>query len=83
MSKLTMTALGLALGLTLGLGLGVVAPASAQGNAADPNYRTPGIYIVEQDDVEAHFVVGDGAWGDVIATLAALRESPQVKQFRI
>lgn len=39
----------------------------------DPNARTPSLYVIEQDSVRAEFVVGDAAWGDVLATVSAVR----------
>jgi len=63
--------------LLAGLAVGLVSTISVAATAAaqdDPNLRTPGIYVVEQEGVEVHFVVGDAAWGDVVATLGALRE---------
>ncbi|MBO6848346.1 MAG: hypothetical protein QUV02_02550 [Maricaulis sp.] len=39
----------------------------------DPNARTPSLYVVEQENVRAEFVVGNAAWGDILATLSSLR----------
>jgi len=40
----------------------------------DPNLRNPTIYVVEQEDAIAHYVVGDEAWGNVMVTLGLLRD---------
>lgn len=58
-------------GLVLAAGLS----AAAMAQHDDPNYRTPQIFTVEQGEMQAHFIIGDMAWGDVTATLAALREN--------
>ena len=77
-------ALALAGSAVIGLAGASAALAQDAGSAAasdpssvDPNYRTPAIFVVEQEGAEAHFVIGEGAWGDVIATLGVLRESPR------
>lgn len=61
--------------------LGLGAPVSAvwaqdseELTVPGPNYRIPSLYRVDEDGVEAFLIVGQGAWGDTIATLAALRE---------
>jgi hypothetical protein len=48
----------------------IATPAAAQD---DPHAHSPGLYSVEQGEATAQFVVGDGAWGDIIATLGAIR----------
>ena len=48
------------------------APALAQ--TTDPDTRHPAIMVVPEDDgTESQFVVGEGAWGDVLATIARLQ----------
>ena len=54
--------------------LALVGPALAQ---EDPNLRTPSIYVVEHEGVRGEFVVGDAAWGDVLATLSAVRSADE------
>jgi hypothetical protein len=55
-------------------GLLMSSPALAQD---DPNLRTPQLYEVVDGETRQQFVVGDGAWGDVLATIAAVRVSDE------
>ncbi|WP_417484215.1 hypothetical protein [Maricaulis salignorans] len=61
----------------------LAAPAWSQ--SGDANLRRPGIMSVDTEGGEAQFVVGDAAWGDVLVTLSALRntetgQSPAIAQ---
>ncbi len=62
-----------------GLATGLVAGgASAQDVSEDPNQRSPELVVVPLGDGEgeAHFVVGQMAWGDVLGLLNQLQEQP-------
>ena len=49
-------------------------PAWAQD--ADPNLRHPTILAIDgEDGVQSQFVIGDGAWGDMLGTLGGLRNA--------
>jgi hypothetical protein len=54
----------------------IAAPAVAQD---DPHAHSPGLYSVEQGEATAQFVVGDGAWGDIIATIGAVRAADETQ----
>jgi hypothetical protein len=67
--------------LLLAAGLLAAGPASAQDTSTpveDPNLRRPQLFEIAQGEVTEHFVVGDGAWGDVLATIAAVRSAEDV-----
>ena len=49
----------------------------------DPNVRTPSLYVVEQENVRAEFVVGDAAWGDILATISAVRSGEETSNQQI
>mgnify|MGYP003638264348 FL=1 len=51
----------------------LAAPAWSQ--TADANLRRPGIMSIGGEGAESQFVVGDAAWGDVLVTLSALRNT--------
>ena len=51
-------------------------PGLAWAQDADPNLRHPTILAIDgEDGVQSQFVVGDGAWGDVLGTLGGLRNA--------
>ena len=57
----------------------------ASDEATDPNARSPEIVIVPvgEDGSEAHFVVGDMAWGDVLGILNQLQNQPSEQTIEV
>lgn len=68
--------------LTASLTVGV---AGAQDVAADPNARSPELVIVTlgEEEGEAHFVVGEMAWGDVLGLLHRLQAEPDERTIEV
>jgi len=61
--------------LTASMAVGV---ASAQDAAGDANARTPEIIVVPVEGGEAHFVVGQMAWGDTLGLLNQIHSQTDV-----
>ena len=63
----------------------VAAGASAQDSAEDPNQRSPELVVVPlgEGEGEAHFVVGQMAWGDVLGLLNQLQDQPSERTIEV
>ncbi|WP_291842889.1 hypothetical protein [Maricaulis sp.] len=65
------------------IGAGLLAASAAgavlaQDATGDANARSPGIVVIPIEGGEAHFVVGDMAWGDALGTLSQLQTQTEI-----